>query len=215
MEKARDLSASYIRHIIKKNIFQSAKILKISSSQNKGVTHDGNTTILDIGVDIGYFLSSINSYGRSLGNGTFDIIDDGHIASIFMGSVGDLTKYINFIRKIISINGFYIGIILNINKLNEMFSEEPLLKMGGHTFEYVNSSLLDNNDVYYVGSQISSISGMEINIDNRITTIMSLSDFAILCGQFNLKLIPRAQHLRESEAYSAYDLFVFRHVAES
>ena len=95
-----------------------------------------------------------------------------------MTSIRDLLIFVKFISDILNDGGLFIGFLLDLNKLNGIFSEKSSIYSGTYGIEYASQNDISDN----MSSMILLINGEKMNIIDFST----LEDICEKCDLYHM-----------------------------
>jgi hypothetical protein len=130
---------------------------------------------LSIDDDPKNFFNNMQDYSKSLDGKTFDIVNCRFSIKSFMTSVRDLLIFIKFVSDLLNDRGVFIGFLLDLSKLNGIFTEMPSMYAGPYGIEYANQNDISDN-----------LTSMTILINGEKMNIMDFSTLEMICKKCNL-----------------------------
>ena len=134
-------------------------------------------TLVDLSIDDDpkSFFKNIGEYQRSLDGKTFDIVNCRFSIKNFMSSIRELLIFIKFVSDVMNDKGIFIGFLLDLNKINGIFSEIPSMYAGPYGIEYTTQNDLSDN-----------LSSMMLLINGEKMNIIDFSTLEEMCKKCNL-----------------------------
>ena len=133
---------------------------------------------LSIDEDPKTFFKNIGEYQKSLNGKTFDIVNCRFSIKNFMTSIRELLIFVKFISDILNDKGLFTGFLLDLNKLNGIFSEKSSIHSGTYGIEYASQNDISDN----TSSMLLLINGEKMNIVDFST----LDDICEKCDLYHL-----------------------------
>jgi hypothetical protein len=188
-----------ILHLIKSKGTDNVTILNLYTSQYKHVDELTNICNMGIGNDPLEFVKNVSSYRQSLKSRKFDIVNCRFSARSFMSSIRELLGFTGFIADALKPGGILMGFLLDINKLNGIFSETTSLSNGPYRIEYTSStpnyvdvaynSKRYSHDKYPTDNRPRTFNeyiSYQVVVNDDIVNIVNFTTLKSLCGQFGL-----------------------------
>ena len=118
------------------NTSSTFRILNIFISQQSYIKEVlPNVYNLSIGENIDAFIRDLDNYKISLNQQQFNIINCRFSIKYFFGSIGKLNIFLKFIYNRLTPGGLFVGFMLDADKINGIFTEQPSLRSGPYSLE--------------------------------------------------------------------------------
>lgn len=127
-----------VLYLIRDKPIDEIKILNVYVSKDKKISEHATITNISIGEDIKDFINEIPVYVESLKKYKYDIVNCRFSLRKFMSDIITLTKFIEFVSSVMEINGYFMGFLLDMKRLNSIFAEMTHIQRGPYKIEYGN-----------------------------------------------------------------------------
>lgn len=163
-----------VSYLSKSRPIMKIRILNIYTSQTKTISESPMTTDIKIGDKTNDFLRSAMEYSKALNGRKYDIVNCRFSLRDFMSNITELAAFIGFISDALRPGGYFMGFMLDINRLSGIFSETMTLTGGPYKIEYQQ-----------FGSDIDTPTVVIIN--GETNNIIDFSVIESLCQNFGLR----------------------------
>lgn len=164
-----------ITYLVKSENVSSIKILNISTADSAHLNETRSIFDMKINENPTDFLKNINEYRKSLRGQKFDIVNCRFVARIFMMNMRDFIEFIGFISDTMKPGGIFMGFLLDVNKMNEIFTDTTEIRGGPYELSYINQH--DDDDIYSL---------KQVNVNGEVMGIINFSTLETICRKFGM-----------------------------
>jgi hypothetical protein len=164
-----------VAYLAKSRSHKYIKILNLYVSPIQHIKEYPHMVDLGVSDDPNEFLKNITEYQKSLRGQKFDIVNCRFSARSFMLSMKEIMGFIGFIADTLRPGGIFMGFLIDVNKLNGIFTESTSMTGGPYKIEYVQR--YDDNDIFSMNQVI---------INGETANIINFTTLQLLCKQFGL-----------------------------